>query len=88
MKINTPSILQRAFSKLTPSPNQSKVKKIGLEALKGLALVLLCAGFGALTLASHGMIWLAAGAALGGSCGLVSYTILRLRHSPKPTIIP
>lgn len=88
MKVKASSFLQRIFSKLTPQANASKVKKIGLEALKGFVLLLLSAGFGALTLASHGIVWAVAGAAIGGACGMTTYAIMRLRQRKKPGIIP
>lgn len=58
-------------------PNQSdrasKVKKIALDVLKGLGVVILGAAFGALTLASGGTVWIIVGVSLGAGVALASY---------------
>jgi hypothetical protein len=58
-------------------PSRDKVKKIAIEILKALAVVLVGAALGALTLASSGMIWLIVGVAAGGLVGGVAYGALR-----------
>lgn len=56
-----------------PTERANKVKKIALEILKGLGIVILGAAFGALTLASGGTVWIIVGVSLGAGVALASY---------------
>lgn len=56
-----------------PPEQTSRVKKIGIEVLKGLGIVLLGAALGALTLASGGTVWIIVGVSLGATAALVSF---------------
>jgi hypothetical protein len=64
---------QNAPASSLPVEKTDRVKKIALEVLKTLGIVLLGATFGALTLASGGTIALGVGIALGAVTALVAY---------------
>ncbi len=54
-------------------PSLDKIKKVAIEVLKGLAVVLAGAALGALTLATAGTIWLIVGVAVGAAAGGIAY---------------